>query len=104
VEGCGFRDRRSEFAAKNVQILGISFDSPADNKAFADKNHFEFPLLSDSTKSIAIAYGAAKDATAGYPNRITAVIGPDGTLEQLITDVKAATHPATLLETLPPSK
>ena len=101
MEGCGFRDRLSDYAAKHVQILGISFDSPADNKAFADKNHFDFPLLSDPDKVIGIAYGAAKDATAGYPSRITAVVGPDGILEQLITDVKAATHPATLLESLP---
>lgn len=104
MEGCGFRDRLSEYTAKNAQILGISFDTPADNKTFADKNHFEFPLLSDATKSIALAYGAAKDATAGYPNRITAVIGPDGILEQWITDVKAATHSATLLEALPAAK
>ncbi len=101
MEGCGFRDRITDYTAKNVQILGISFDTPAENKAFVDKNHFNFPLLSDTEKVIGIAYGAAKDATAGYPNRITAVIGPDGTLEQLITDVKAATHAATLLETLP---
>lgn len=83
-------------------MLGISFDTPADNKAFVDKNGFTFPLLSDTDKSVAIAYGAAGDATAGYPQRHTAVIGPDGTLERLITDVKAATHAQTLLDSLPP--
>ena len=69
-----------------------------------DKNKFNFPILSDTDKSIAIAYGAAKDATAAYPQRHTAVIGPDGTLEQLITSVSPATHAGSLLESLPAAK
>lgn len=104
AEGCAFRDKGPEYVAKNAQILGISFDTPADNKSFVDKNKFDFPILSDTDKTTAIAYGAAKDATAAYPQRHTAVIGPDGTLEQLITTVAPATHAATLLETLPAAR
>lgn len=85
-------------------ILGISFDTPEDNRTFAEAQSFGFPLLSDSTKAVAIAYGAAKDTTAGYPQRHTAVIGPDGVLEQLITQVSPKSHAGTLLETLPGPK
>ena len=69
-----------------------------------DKNKFNFPILSDTDKTIAIAYGAAKDATAAYPQRHTIVIGPDGKVEQIITTVSPATHAGTLLETLPAGK
>lgn len=68
------------------------------------KNGFTFPILCDTDKAVGIAYGAAKDATASYPGRMTAVIGPDGTLEQLITKVDVKTHAATVLESLPAGK
>ena len=55
-------------------------------------------------KSVGIAYGAAADASAAYPKRITAVIGPDGILEQLITKVDVKTHAGSVLESLPPAK
>ena len=68
------------------------------------KNGFTFPILSDTDKTVGIAYGAAKDATAVYPGRITAVIAPDGILEQLILKVDVKTHAGTVLESLPAAK
>jgi len=35
MEGCGFRDLKAEFEKKNAAILGVSFDTPAENAAFA---------------------------------------------------------------------
>jgi peroxiredoxin Q/BCP len=52
----------------------VSFDTVADNKAFADKFDFPYPLLCDTDKSMSIAYGAAKDAGAKYPARISYLI------------------------------
>lgn len=52
-----------------------------DNAAFAEKFEFPFRLLCDTDKSIGIAYGAADDDSAGWPNRYTFVIGPDGTIK-----------------------
>ena len=53
MQGCGFRDLHSEFTAKGAEILGISYDTPADNKAFQEGQGFPYRLLSDSDKSIA---------------------------------------------------
>ena len=39
-------------------ILGASFDSPEENKAFKDKFNFPYDLLCDTGKSMGIAYGA----------------------------------------------
>ena len=35
----------------------VSVDTPEDNKAFAEKEHADFPLLADPDKKIANAYG-----------------------------------------------
>lgn len=101
VEGCGFRDRAPDYEAKGAQVLGISFDTPAENKAFVEKFHFPFPILCDVDRSVGMAYGVAADAKAAYPKRATFVIGPDGKVEQAIEKVDVKTHPGSLLESLP---
>jgi peroxiredoxin Q/BCP len=62
----------------------MSFDTPSENKAFAEKFKFPFRLLSDSDRKVAMAYGAADDAAARSAKRLTYVIGPDGKIEHAI--------------------
>ena len=52
----------------------MSFDTVADNKAFADKFDFPYSLLCDTEKAMSIAYGAATDASAKYPARISYIV------------------------------
>lgn len=62
-------------------MLGISFDSPAENRAFRDENDFPFRLLSDPDKAIGTRYQVLRDRNepyADYPKRIAYLIGPDG--------------------------
>jgi peroxiredoxin len=47
------------------------------------------------------ALGLAADAKATYAKRWTYVIGPDGTIEQLLEKVDPRSHPAELLAALP---
>jgi peroxiredoxin Q/BCP len=83
-----------------VQIWGISFDPIEANQKFAEKYQFNFPLLSDLDKKIGIAYGAAADASAGAPARVSYLIGADGTIERAYGKVSAKDHPAAALEDL----
>jgi glutaredoxin-dependent peroxiredoxin len=46
-EMCNFRDSLNRFKEKNVNILGISVDSPFANKVFAEHHSLNFPILSD---------------------------------------------------------
>jgi len=80
-------------------ILGCSFDSPADNKAFKDKFDFPYDLLSDADKSMSIAYGAAESDSA-RPSRVSVLIGPDGKVAENYETVKPPEHPAEVLATL----
>ena len=81
-------------------ILGLSFDSPADNGAFREKFSFPFDLLSDSGKSVSIAYGAAADDSAGHPSRISYLIGSDGKVSKAYAKVTPADHPDEVLADL----
>jgi peroxiredoxin Q/BCP len=56
-EACGFRDDLTKFAAADTVVLGISADSVASHKKFAEKFSLPFPLLSDEDHVVAEKYG-----------------------------------------------
>lgn len=67
---------------KNAVVLGVSFDTPEDNRAFAQKYSFPYALLSDPTRAMGAQYGAAEfGASAGYARRIGYLIGTDGIIK-----------------------
>jgi len=78
----------------------VSFDSVAENKAFAEKFSFPFPLLCDTKRELGLAYKACDSAVDPYPNRITYVIGPDGTIEQALETKDPGGQAAALAESL----
>lgn len=51
------RDARAELDAKNVAVVGISPDPPAQQKKFHAKYDLGFPLLSDSEHHVAEDFG-----------------------------------------------
>lgn len=60
-EMCTFRDELKVYENLDAQVLGISVDSPFALKMFADKNNYNFPLLSDFNKEVSANYGALYD-------------------------------------------
>ena len=78
-------------------ILGISFDKPDENKAFAEKFGYSFRLLSDPDRKVGLAYQAAEDKNDRYAKRFTYVIGPEGKIEQAIDTKDPAGQAAALL-------
>lgn len=60
-EMCTFRDELKIYENLNAQVLGISVDSPFALKMFAEKNNYNFPLLSDFNKEVSASYGALYD-------------------------------------------
>lgn len=100
IEGKGFRDDYEKFAEKNTVILGVSLDNEADNKAFAEKFDFPYPLLCDVDHAIALAYKAVKGPGDEYASRITYVIGEDGNIIEAISQVDTKTHSGDLCSRL----
>jgi peroxiredoxin Q/BCP len=75
----------ADFATANCVVLGASFDTPEENKAFADAQSFDFRLLSDVDRSVGGQYEAAKAPDEPYPDfpkRIAYLIDPDGVIRQ----------------------
>ncbi|MFN0243531.1 MAG: peroxiredoxin [Planctomycetota bacterium] len=99
-EACGFRDNTPAYQGKDVEILGVSFDTPAENKAFADKFKLKYRLLSDTDRKIGIAYKAADNASDKYAKRYTYVIGATGKIEQAIDTKDPANQAADLLKSV----
>ena len=74
-------------------ILGASFDSEADNKKFAEKFNFNFPLICDTDRKIGTAYGANVDPQKGAA-RVGVVIDRDGKIKEWHERVDARAWPA----------
>jgi len=98
AESCGFRDRINDYTAKNTVVFGVSFDTVAENKAFADKFGFPFTLLCDTEKIIGLAYGAVKTKDDAQASRIGYVIDPNGKVKGAYPKVDARTFPQTVLQ------
>ncbi|HTE06203.1 MAG TPA: peroxiredoxin [Planctomycetota bacterium] len=96
AEGKGFRDRIPAIGDKGV-ILGMSFDTPAANRAFAEKHGFPFQLLCDTDKSVSMAYRACRSRRSLFPDRITYLIDAQGRIEsaERVTDIAAHVESAT---------
>jgi peroxiredoxin len=78
-ELCQLRDNLSLFEDHRVELIGISVDSKATLRAFADKENYEFKLLADFWPHGAVAkeYGVFLDSK-GYANRATFIIDTHG--------------------------
>ena len=63
-------------------MLGISLDSQERNYKFAEETGASFPLLSDTEKQVAKAYGVLS-FTRLFANRVTFVIDKDGTVRHI---------------------
>ena len=97
LEGRGFRDHQSYFDENNIRVVGVSFDSPKDNAAFARRHEFRFPLLSDTNHAVALAYGACSGEDARYPDRVSFLIDENGAIERVYDQVDPRDHPARVL-------
>lgn len=85
----------SSFNELGAVILGASFDTPAANKRFADKQQFPFPLLSDVDHAIGTAYGVVRPAGhrwAAVPRRVTFLIDPARMVRRVYDVADVASH------------
>jgi peroxiredoxin len=78
-ELCQVRDRLGDFVNDDAQVLTVSVDSPFTHKVWADREGFDFPLLSDFWPHGAVAkeYGVFNEV-AGIANRGTFLIDREG--------------------------
>jgi len=92
-EACAFRDDIFRLQRMGVALLGVSLDDPQSHRAFADKYHLPFPLLSDAGGAVAEDYGALFHlGPLRFARRQTFIIDPTGRLAQIYRDVSPKAH------------
>ncbi len=79
TELCALRDNLSLFEHAGVELIGISVDSKATLRAWAEQEHYDFTLLADFWPhgDVAKDYGVFLQEK-GYANRATFMIDIQG--------------------------
>ncbi len=86
-------------------MVGVSKDAPEAQRKFKEKYQLPFPLLSDPDQKVHEAYGAFGEKTV-YGKKVkgtlrtTVVIGPDGRIRKIFSNVKVDGHAQKVLEAL----
>ena len=81
----------------------ISVDTLADNKAFAEKEHADFPLLANPDKKVALAYGVVNPdlpPERQLARRWTFYIDPTGKISAIDKAIKPGSSGEDLVEHL----
>lgn len=78
--------------------MGVSFDSPRRNAAWAEDEGYQFELWTDDDRALALTYGAAESRSDAFAQRITVILDSEGNqlLEYEVSSL--GTHPAQVLE------
>ena len=101
-EAAAYRDALPEFEALGVRVFGLSKDSSASHRKFADKYELNFTLLSDTTTCTLADYGAWQEKK-NYGKvsmgtvRSTVLIDENGIVEKVWPKAKADTNAADVL-------
>jgi peroxiredoxin Q/BCP len=90
-EACGFRDRMADSKKDKVEVIGVSFDTPASHQKFIAKYSLNFPLLADTDGKIADAYGV-KMTDKNMARRVSFLISLDGKIAHVTDSPSAETH------------
>jgi thioredoxin-dependent peroxiredoxin len=102
-EACHFRDLAAEFAALGANRVGISVDPVAKQAKFADTQHFDYPLLSDTDGAVASQFGVKRGLLSKLlpVKRTTFVIDTDRkVLDVISSEISMDTHADKALATL----
>jgi peroxiredoxin Q/BCP len=106
TEACAFRDAREAIAdLGNAVVVGVSKDSVASHKKFADKHGLNFTLLSDPDHTTIEAYDSwqlKKFMGREYMGtaRNTFIIDPNGRIVKKYEGVNPKTHAAEIITDL----
>ena len=97
TESCDFRDAFPRFKKDNAVIIGLSPDSVASHKKFAEKFELPFILLSDEDKKVLEKYGVWQEKSMygrKYMGvvRTTVLVDENGIIRKIYPKVKVKGH------------
>ena len=101
-QACAFAEKHPDFQALDAVVIGISKDTVASHRKFADKYSLPFLLLSDPELGVLQNYGVWQEkklygkVSMGVV-RTTFIIDEAGNIEKVMPKVKPDTNAADIL-------
>jgi thioredoxin-dependent peroxiredoxin len=89
----------AELKRMDAAYFTASVDTPEKNKQFAESVGADYPILSDPSGEVALAYGVT-GMIQRWASRWTFYIGPDGKILYIDKNVKPATHAEDIVKKL----
>ena len=104
-QACAFAGAYEGFKARDVAVIGVSKDSEASHRKFADKYNLPFILLSDPERQAIEAYDVWKEKklygkVSFGVERSTYIIDEQGYIEKAMPKVKPDTNAEDILSYL----
>jgi len=107
AQACSLRDANRDIAAKGAAILGVSAQNEQSHQKFTSKYKLNFPLLADTDRVVAKAYGVAGSglfgvarALTGMNERVTFIIDEKGKVAHVLDDPNCPDHGEEVLKFL----
>ena len=105
AESCNLNDNYEAWLAKGYEVVGVSPDSVASHKKFADKFKFGFNLIADTEKEMLQAYGVWGEKSMYGKKymgvlRTTFIIDENGIIEEIFEKVDTANHTDQIIKAL----
>ena len=103
AEACSLRDNYQALQAKGYNVVGVSKDSIASHKKFADKYELPFTLLADTSTQLLQTFGAWGEKSLYGKKymgtlRMTFIFDEEGILTEIIEKVDTKNHAAQILD------
>jgi len=105
IEACGFRDAHPAYETTGARVLGVSPDTVASHRRFADRHSLPFTLLADPDREVCNAYGVYKEKSfmgrlgLGV-ERTTFLIDGEGIVRRVFPRVRVLGHVQQVLDAL----
>ncbi len=105
AQACGMRDAYAELERAGAVVLGISPDDARSHAKFREKYDLPFTLLADPEHEVADRYGTWGEKrymgrTYWGVSRTTFLVATDGTIANVMQDVKPDQHADDVLAAL----
>jgi peroxiredoxin Q/BCP len=105
TQACGIRDHSADYDKTGARVVGVSPDTVAAQRKFADKFNLDFTLLADENHEVADLYGTWGEKkmygkTYMGVQRATFIIDPEGKVAHVIPKASPKTHDDVVLAAL----
>lgn len=102
AEACSLRDGYASLQAAGYEVIGVSKDSAASHRRFAEKHNLPFTLIADTEKQLNEAFGVWREKKmCGRVSmgtvRTTFIIDEQGIVIDIIEKVETARHAEQIL-------